>query len=117
MGNQPVNGIDPLGLWRWYGNWGGPNWTGGQKGDWNTIDWDNVLPPIDEQDKCYRSHDICYGSCRTHNACKSKDRGNCFKECDRKAARCLRALGEDSSNNWYAKKAAEYFEKSNPKAD
>lgn len=30
--NNPVNYIDPLGLWRWHGNWGGPDWTGGQEG-------------------------------------------------------------------------------------
>ncbi|PXF55877.1 MAG: hypothetical protein C4B58_14500 [Deltaproteobacteria bacterium] len=115
--NNPINAVDPLGLWRWYGNWGGPNWTGGQEGTWNTVDRSKVKPPIDKQDVCYRGHDKCYGSCRDNNPCKSEDRADCFKNCDRKLARCLRGLGNDSSNNWKAKAATRYFKNSNPGGD
>jgi RHS repeat-associated protein len=29
--NNPVNRIDPFGLFRWHGNWGGPGWTAAKK--------------------------------------------------------------------------------------
>jgi RHS repeat-associated protein len=29
--NDPVNWIDPNGLFQWHGNWGGPSWTAGQE--------------------------------------------------------------------------------------
>jgi len=106
--NDPGNFVDPFGLFRWYGNWGGPNWTGGQVGTWDTIDRSKAKLPTDEQDKCYMMHDICYGNCRG-NPCPG-----CRKDCDRELADCLRRLGKDPSNNWKAKAAARYFEKSNP---
>jgi RHS repeat-associated protein len=112
--SSPVNYIDPFGLWRWYGNWGGPNWTGGQKGTWDTIDRSKAKPPIDKQDACYMDHDICYGGCRECKQCKPKARADCFRDCDRKLVKCLRGLGNDPSNNWKAKAAARYFEHSNP---
>jgi hypothetical protein len=130
VGNQPINRIDPLGLddlsdlepsgsilMIWYGNWGGPGWTGGQRGTWNLINQSAAKPPIDKQDACYRDHDICYGSCRDNKSCKSSSRANCFKNCDRKLSRCLRSLGKDPSNNWQAKAAAILFENRNPGAD
>ena len=117
VSNNPMNRRDPLGLWQYYGNWGGPNWTGGQNGTWNDIDRSKVKPPIDKQDQCYKEHDICYGKCRDDNACKSNGRANCFKECDRQLSQCLIRLGNDPSNNWKAKAAARYFSNSNPKAD
>jgi RHS repeat-associated protein len=130
VGNQPINRIDPLGLddlsdlepsgsilMIWYGNWGGPGWTGGQRGTWNSINQSAAKPPIDKQDACYRDHDICYGSCRDNKSCKSSSRANCFKNCDRKLSRCLRSLGKDPSNNWQAKAAAILFENRNPGAD
>ena len=113
VGASPVNWIDPYGLWKYYGNWGGPNWTGGQEGTWNNIDRTKAKPPIDKQDTCYRDHDICYGDCRD-TTCKGRGRGLCFKQCDRKLAKCLDALGNDPSNDWRAKAAKKYFNGSNP---
>ena len=117
LGNNPVNFTDPLGLWRWHGNWGGPNWTGGQKGTWSSVDRSKVKPPIDRQDACYKAHDICYGGCRDKKSCKSKDHAACFKDCDRGLSACLLFLGNDPSNNWKAKAAATYFGNSDPRAD
>ena len=110
-GNSPIRYSDPLGLWQWYGNWGGPDWTGGREGTWNTVDRSMVAAPIDAQDVCYKDHDICYGACRD-KPCERP--GPCFKECDRTAARCLGALGDDPSNNWKAKAARKHFQHSNP---
>ncbi len=114
--NNPVNYADPLGLWRWYGNWGGPNWTGGQKGTWNTIDHTKAKSPIDQQDECYMFHDICYGLRRDTASCNA-DRSSCFEACDRKLSSCLNGLSSDPSNDWHAKGAAKYFESSKPGAD
>jgi RHS repeat-associated protein len=30
VGNDPIRFTDPLGLWQWYKNWGGPDWTNGR---------------------------------------------------------------------------------------
>ncbi len=87
VGNDPVNAVDPWGLVKYYGNWGGPNWTGGYKKSWDQLtptqrheaqnDPDRV--PQDPQDGCYMEHDICYGNCR--DRCKNDP---CPEECERK---------------------------------
>ncbi|NBB78163.1 MAG: hypothetical protein GVY36_01750 [Verrucomicrobia bacterium] len=37
VGNGPVNWLDILGQFRYYGNWGGPNWTGGVRKPYNEL--------------------------------------------------------------------------------
>ncbi|MHB8123838.1 MAG: RHS repeat-associated core domain-containing protein [Desulfuromonadaceae bacterium] len=112
VGNDPINYVDPFGLWQWYGNWGGPNWTGGQVGTWDTIDHSKALPPIDNQDASYMNHDKCYSKCRS--ICNSKDRADCFRDCDRQLSRDLSNLGDGPSNNWQAKVASWLFSIRNP---
>ena len=58
-----MNLWDPLGLWHWYGNWGGPGWANGEelsesdstplpkRGD------SNYRPPIDKLDRLFEKHD------------------------------------------------------------
>jgi RHS repeat-associated protein len=110
VGNNPANRRDPLGLWQWYGNWGGPDWTGGQKETWNSIDTAKAKMPLDKQDDCYMGHDMCYGSCRTHSSCNESVLGECEINCDRKLVGCLRGLGNDISNDWHAKTATWFFD-------
>ena len=74
--NDPVNRIDPLGLldFRYYGNWGGPGWTGAQRRPYEDLtpaELAKLAPPIDAQDRCYMRHDICYSRCRLNNGCAS----------------------------------------------
>lgn len=33
--NNPINFIDPMGLFQFYRNYGGPDWTGGRVTSWN----------------------------------------------------------------------------------
>jgi len=133
VGNNPINVVDPLGLWQYYGNWGGPDWTGGQVGNWNDIDQSKVLLPRDKQDACYMEHDKCYGTCRqnknkfceafgdargTGPARRSRTvEAKCFEDCDRALSRCLKNLGKDPSNNWHAKLGGFYFAHSHPSAE
>jgi RHS repeat-associated protein len=120
--NDAVDWVDVNGLWKWYGKWGGPNWTGGKKGSWPVKDPE---PPIDNQDKCYQDHDICYGNCRSAHPCDDcndkdhKKRSGCFRDCDRALSACLYKLinSKDPSANWKAKQAAKYFSTSNPGPD
>ena len=88
--NNPINWIDPEGLWRWYGNWGGPGWSSGdrrserhqlpQPGD------SNYVAPIDEQDACYERHDRCI-SC-----CPVEKQRECIRNCDYEVSSCLNRL-------------------------
>ncbi len=94
--NDPVNFVDPWGLFRWHGNWGGPNWTAGQKKSWNDFsqaEKNRILnatdikdgAPYDKQDEFYMQHDIAYGDCRDKCAsspCPSKCEEKCFNEAD-----------------------------------
>jgi hypothetical protein len=62
VGNDPVNWLDVPGQFRYYGNWGRPNWTGGVRKPYNELtdeEKDNLKDPIDAQDACYKDHDIC----------------------------------------------------------
>lgn len=105
VGDNPVNKADPLGLWDYYGHWGGPNWTGGYRKPWNqltpaeqasALDPTNKdRAPVDNQDKCYMEHDLCYGGCK------------CLTgrwKCDSKLVKCLTRLAttHDPSYNYHA---------------
>lgn len=104
--NDPINRIDPLGLldFRYYGNWGGPGWTGGQRRPYENltqVEITNLTPPIDAQDHCYMLHDVCYSRCRTRNGCvggsnpnreQKKRENTCEANCDYNLAACLSSL-------------------------
>jgi len=95
----------------YYGNWGGPGWTGGQ-----TAPYEDLTPqqqaklaaPIDDQDACYKSHDICYSNARVRNKCTSKDNPNKQQNeaenhdeasCDFDLAMCLASVNSSHSSS------------------
>ena len=61
VGNSPVNYVDPLGLFQFYGNWGGPNWVSGQErsesGQIPSRGDPDYRAPIDKLDALYEKHD------------------------------------------------------------
>jgi len=79
VGNDALNLADPLGLFWFYGNWGGPNWVSGQirsesdriprRGD------SDYRAPIDKMDALFERHDVDLH--RAHNlqelSCESDD--------------------------------------------
>ncbi|CDI04394.1 exported hypothetical protein [Candidatus Competibacter denitrificans Run_A_D11] len=90
--NDPVNWIDALGLWKHYGNWGGPGWTN----DTDTWTEDEDFPkrgengfkePINLRDECYYEHDLCLRICATNkDGCFRKE---CRSDCDTRLSQCL----------------------------
>ena len=101
---NPVNSIDPMGLAEYYGNWGGPNWTGRYKKSWEQLTpeqqaralTDRLRKPQDKQDECYMRHDICYGNSRTkcaNDPCPSECEKNSFNKCDDELSSCLIGCG------------------------
>ena len=118
--NDPLNRIDPLGLlgFRYYGNWGGPGWTGGQTRPYEELtplEIANLALPVDPQDRCYMQHDICYSQCRTKNQCLAKANPNkdqrnrentCEANCDYYLASCLRDL---EGQNWHSRLGWSFF--------
>ncbi len=96
VGGDPVGGMDPSGLWKYYENWGGPGWTN-KSGKWSELQnfphlpWDpDFYPPTNKRDQCYYQHDTCL-----HNQTNIKDsaiRRSCRRGCDRKLASCLSQL-------------------------
>ena len=112
VGNNPISFVDPNGLWKWYGNWGGPNWTGGNVGTWEDLVDNGITPkpPYPGQDECYEAHDKCHAACRDdfRGQCPEKWKsakmalGGCLRDCDRALSRCLKKLGDDPSNDWHA---------------
>jgi RHS repeat-associated protein len=86
--NDPTALVDPTGLFPVYGNWCGPDWTGGHREQYNPAH-DVSGPsgpyyngPIDYTDSVCRDHDICYYECRRDHKCDSGGRKNCMKQCD-----------------------------------
>jgi RHS repeat-associated protein len=104
VGNEPIGYTDSLGLFHYYGNWGGPNLTGGQIGDYNHVDHSKLVPPIDRQDACFKAHDICYG--KSAVSCSGSSTWGLFKSranCDLNLYSCLTAVhnaGLSGGNNW-----------------
>src|SRR6266704_3862313 len=65
----------PNGGFKYYGNWGGPGWTGGSLipyEDMTAEERAKLLPAIDNQDECYKQHDLCYSNARVRNHCTFK---------------------------------------------
>lgn len=90
----------PNGGFIYYGNWGGPGWTGSTKPyeDMTPEEQSHLAPPIDAQDACYQQHDICYSRARVKNKCTTKDKPNFWDDlklesdtasCDIQLAKCL----------------------------
>ncbi len=118
--NDPVDRIDPFGLFdfKYYGNWGGPGWTGGQSVPYEDLSHSRrsrLAPPIDEQDECYMQHDIGYSRCRVKNRCTAKDdpskeglsrENNCEAACDYDLAICLSKM---KHTNWHSRAAWTFF--------
>jgi RHS repeat-associated protein len=100
--NDPINFIDPYGLWAMYGRWGGKGHSGPGK-------------PINSMDNCFKNHDDCYTRAKEKqkqceeeaDECKSQkerkaSKKNCKKQrkadknrCDKKLVNCLKGLPGD----------------------
>jgi RHS repeat-associated protein len=116
--SPPTEGFPflPNGGFFWYGNWGGPGWTGGQLLPYENLTPDqraNLAPPIDEQDACYMGHDLCYSRVRVSYSCKdmsSSQRNNAENRaeggCDIELYYCLKSI---SKQNFFSRFAQPVF--------
>lgn len=77
----PLTGTDRMGLWTYWGNWCGPNWTGGRGETYNP--GHRYQPPVDLLDMGCMRHDKCYFQCREGYPCDKSARGECMTRCDR----------------------------------
>jgi RHS repeat-associated protein len=82
-GNNPVNAIDPTGLFKVYGNWCGPDWTGRRRESYAPHASGYYQPPVNLLDAGCETHDVCYYQCRKNNPCDGEARRQCFRQCDR----------------------------------
>ncbi|MGB7602730.1 MAG: RHS repeat-associated core domain-containing protein [Candidatus Sulfotelmatobacter sp.] len=84
---DPVNLRDPSGqtnvpIPAW-GNWCGPNWTGGRTEEYNPLHdslYKNPWPG--GTDATCMHHDKCYYYCRADHPCDKGARANCMRSCD-----------------------------------
>jgi hypothetical protein len=108
---RPIGHRDPSGLFQWYGNWGGPQWTNG------TDTWGESTsnfpylpgqtgyePPTDPRDACYFCHDVCLHN--TSTVQNDASRQQCRGDCDTKLANCLRGV-RNSTGGMYGDTGAE----------
>lgn len=89
MGGSPLDGKDPFGLLKIYGEWCGPNWTGGYTKEWNQMtpyEQQHAALPIGPLDEACKKHDKCYANCRGTFPCNPQDRSACFGNCDKALA-------------------------------
>jgi RHS repeat-associated protein len=82
VGGNPIIYTDPSGNRKVYGNWCGPNWTGGRKEPYDPAHDPLYKPPIDALDTVCMNHDKCYYLCRRDHPCSKGDRQNCMRICD-----------------------------------
>jgi RHS repeat-associated protein len=139
-GDNPISFNDPFGLWDpvspahssppascsfpacfwYYGNFGGPGWTGGQWRPWEDLG-DPFAPglptgmtgPSDAQDACYMQHDRCYAKSRPNGKCSSNKNGSgeSTGSCDWQLMQCLGKLPntDPSAYNPAAAAASQLF--------
>jgi RHS repeat-associated protein len=88
VSGDPVDYNDPSGNNKIYGNWCGPNWTGGRQESY-ILSHDamvNGVPyygdPRDYVDKVCKHHDKCYSKCKRNHPCNPFSRAFCEKKCD-----------------------------------
>jgi hypothetical protein len=98
----------------YYGNWGGPGWTGGQYRpleDLTAKEQANLKPPIDAQDACDMVHDYCYSKARVKNKCTSRDHPNASQQtsyqndisaCDIANMMCQRQVNSSKDRNFHS---------------
>ena len=105
-----------------YGNFGGPGWTGGQTApleDLSPSDQKKLAAPVDAQDACYQTHDMCYSNGRILNggtsdlvASQSPEQKRAQKTwergCDGNVNRCLGSLNS-SDRNGHSRAASALF--------
>jgi RHS repeat-associated protein len=92
-GDDPINGIDPLGLWKVYGNYCGPDWTGGRVEPYTPHPAGYYAAPIDALDSACRDHDICYYNCRQKFPCDKEKRKACMQSCNNTLYSAAGAIG------------------------
>jgi RHS repeat-associated protein len=83
-----------IGLY-YYGNWGGPGWTGGQLAPYESLSLAQrakLAPPIDEQDVCYMNHDVCYANARCNYPDCNKAQTAAKQTCDGDLYYCLKGV-------------------------
>jgi RHS repeat-associated protein len=98
---NPNDGVDPIGLFQIYGNWCGPDWTGGftkPYGDLTPQERATVAAPVDPLDSCCRTHDIAYDTCRKQSGCGLPALAECFRSADRALSDCARNVPDTSAN-------------------
>jgi RHS repeat-associated protein len=93
VGENPTNYKDPEGLRKVYGQWCGPDWTGGRKGQFAPHPSGYYTDPKDALDQACQTHDICYYDCRTQFPCDATKRATCFRLCDRTLTNSAYAIG------------------------
>ena len=93
VGNNPSDGVDPLGLLAIYGKWCGPNWTGGRREIYTPHGSGYYTPPVDGLDAACTKHDICYYKCRKTYPCELGSRSLCFRTCDQQLTSTAYAVG------------------------
>jgi len=120
VSNAPVNAADLYGLFHYYENWGGPQWTNNSD-EWSEsadnfpIEGDpRYVPPADPRDWCYYYHDVCL-----HNQSANPDdksRRDCRGKCDQLLAECLEGVKKKypDNKNWHAPDWEILFWKSEP---
>ena len=82
VSGNPVRYRDPLGHYRVYGNWCGPDWTGGLVEEYNPLHDQRYKPAIDAIDAACEKHDKCYFQCRREFACTTSKRRTCMHTCN-----------------------------------
>jgi len=111
---NPVNAIDPTGLVKIYGNWCGPNWTGGHKNPWDELsklEQKTTKAPVDAVDSCCQTHDKCHAACRSEHPCDSESRRLCLRNCDRRLYRCSQKANVSGPKPFIIE---DYMRRSNP---
>ena len=76
--------VDQLGLWKYHGNWCGPDWTGGRDESYSKERDHNgyYSSPISQLDSACKGHDICYVQCRENFKCNGDGKAECMEKCD-----------------------------------
>jgi len=119
---MPWGCVFSLSCFYYYGNYGGPGWTGGQWQPWEDFGdpWSSdpnppagLALPTNAQDACYMDHDRCYARARhpRDGKCSKSQESAADRSCDGELMYCLMGVnsGNDPSSNFFSKFAQPIF--------
>jgi len=100
--HNPINKIDPQGLFTWHGNWGGSGYAAGKNVAESKLTLEDFeVPAVDARDACYKGHDKCIWKASNDKCSDEQAISDNIEKCDYRLADCLESISPLDPCFWF----------------